>query len=347
MEPAARRIVISAILLSLLIFPGLTFASGISGTTSAVSATAGAHINPTATHNGTTKVGVGRFRARLNSTPYTQVMSGAFAYVSCRTNFTVGFANSTISSVPNLSSSLNPMIERLQQETSQLQGYYNQTNFSAFASYVKSSYDPQLSGITSGIKQGIKAAKLTKNQTAQLRSEYNSEMSNYSSCEFTALKSYDNGRMEIYSNIIASYQQDIIKLDSRGVNTSALSELVQNSDEQIVVPLQIAISQATTPAQLSAAVNQYCLFNACSNGTDYHLAANYQADRLGAIIQKMQTYPNYTSSQYLASAESSLGSATALLGQVGSKPYSSDMDKKIWGDLNQTTANLKSLVGTK
>ncbi|MDE1834962.1 MAG: hypothetical protein KGH64_06535, partial [Candidatus Micrarchaeota archaeon] len=102
----------------------------------------------------------------------SQAINSQYSHISCQVNFTVSFLNNIIAAAPNESSTLNPLITALQQDSLQLHSYEASNNSTAFHAYISSTYNPEFKTANSGAKSALKSIT---NQTTRkaLRTQYN------------------------------------------------------------------------------------------------------------------------------------------------------------------------------
>lgn len=270
------------------------------------------------------------------------LLNAANAYVGCKTNFTSSFAGLVIGKVPSLNSTLNPQLSTLQQDQAQLQSY---TNLTTYRNYVQTAYDPELATIRQSILTGVRGSNLSSSTINSIRSRYTTLRIGYESCSLNALKAYANVRAAAYTSLLSYYQQNANNMSSKGFDTSSLTLITNNASSQIVQPYENAITQATTSNAVFAAIRQYCLFNGCKNGTNYHLAARFDVQKLSIIVARMKSNANFTNaSSTLNQAQSNINSITSLLGTVGTASYTASQQQQLITTFNQTVALLKGVL---
>ncbi|MDE1825833.1 MAG: hypothetical protein KGH61_04720 [Candidatus Micrarchaeota archaeon] len=247
------------------------------------------------------------------------ILNSSLQYVQCKTTFTNAFISDLHSVSPKLSS-LGSYSTAITAKSSTLGSIAASGNITSFRTYVSGTYDAELNTIAKNVSASINAANLSANATAQIRADYNSTMASYRKCESNSLKQYALNKVNVYNNDISQYQNQISDYASKGINTTDLSQLLTNAQNQIITPLTNAIDQATNNTQINAALGRYCLFNSCKNGTNFHLAAHFSTQGLESALSYLETDKNISSSS-LATAQSGISNATSILTQVGTKIY--------------------------
>ncbi len=266
-----------------------------------------------------------------NLTANQTYLIAAAQYAQCKTNFTSAFIGQAASAVPRLSS-LGKYSATLQSESAQLASIAAAGSVPAFRAYLSGTYDPELNAISANASAQMRAANLSRNQTSQLRLLYNSSLSAYSACRLNSIRSAAMKKLALFNGSIASYQRETNTLSQQGIGTGALNLLLQNARSRIVAPLASAVAGATNSSQVSAALNQYCLFDGCRNGTNFHLAAHFELDKLAAEVSYLESTRNMSSSS-MAAAQADLGNATLMLSTVGNSVYAGSQSGVIFGNL--------------
>jgi hypothetical protein len=280
----------------------------------------------------------------LNATVNSQLLESAMSQINCKTNFTVTFGNYISASLSN-SNSIYPKIVALQQENAQLQNYSASANIAGFRTYVREYYDPSLKQIGMDVLFGLKGSRLAQGTTKTLREEYNQTQSAYNACEFNTEKQLAIAKGDAYEYYISYYNQKVQNLSAEGLNTTAMQSLVNKAQAEIVVPYMDDVNASTNQSALDAALSRYCLFDDCRNGTNFHLAANFDVLKLTAIYDKLSAIPDLTGKQtaQLANIRADLNVTSAALGSVGTNAYTQGSGQAIFNDLNATVMNIRAL----
>ncbi|MDE1811023.1 MAG: hypothetical protein KGH66_03210 [Candidatus Micrarchaeota archaeon] len=286
-------------------------------------------------------VGLNYRAALIAAADNSKVLSSAAQFISCKTNFTATFIDQVNDEVPSLSN-LTSLSGNLLQQTAQLQLYANEKNYSLFRDYMISTYNPELKQIGPAVLSSIRSANLTANATAILRAEYNSSRQSYANCSFSAVRSYALNKIQTYDNITAQYDVQISGLDAQGVDTSAMSSLLQNATAQVIGPLSQGLNKSTNSSQLLAVVRQHCLFNECSSASNYHLAARFEIAKLDAIMAKAQSVANGTIN--FTNATESIGAANSALASIGSSHYNQSLHLVLWDNITYASKAIRAAL---
>lgn len=157
-------------------------------------------------------------------------------------------------------------------------------------------------------------------------------------CRFEAGKIVAEARVDKFERTVAEYQSKVDKLSASGTDTSALQAVVSGVKTQIISPLRTAIASATDFKSLKAALEGYCLFDGCKTGVNYHLAAQFEVQRLFAVLGNLENKPNVSTAK-IAEAKGYLNTAQGVLSQVGTGQYTKEQKETF-------STNVKSAVKT-
>jgi hypothetical protein len=263
------------------------------------------------------------------------LLQSAFTNARCKTNFTTAYISRVVSAAPSLSS-LSQYSTTLQGYTSALSSLASAGNVTAFRSYVSGTYDPELNRIAKNVSSAVRAANLSANTIAGLRQGYNATLASYKACNIQSAKAYALQKLSLFNSSIMSYQKQANDLNSKGLNSSSLNQMLQLAQSQIVGPFASAINSASNASQISAALNEYCLFDGCKNGTNFHLAAHFGLQSLTIQLSYLEKEKNVSASS-LVPASAFLTNASSILQAVGIKAYVNSQSNNIFGNLTSAS----------
>ena len=270
------------------------------------------------------------------------LLGASAAQINCNTNFTLAYITAVANVIPSQAAQLGQSSALLSQYTAQVNSDASGGNVTTYREYVSTVYDPGIASVKQTIKAAIKAGNLTGSQRASLVSSYNSIKPRYQQCDLAAVKSFAQYKLAYYQDAIAQYEQQANTLSAKGISVSALYADISNANATVIQPFASIVSTGNA-SQIDMAIRTYCLFDGCANGTNAHLAAHFDYDKLNAIISKAETF-NLTSNQTIAmnSAKGYLSAAGTALVQVGTSHYRSGQVGQVWGNLKNASATLRS-----
>ncbi|MBI5046679.1 hypothetical protein HZC07_03020 [Candidatus Micrarchaeota archaeon] len=269
-------------------------------------------------------------------------IEAAMIEVGCKTDFTVGVINSVDSAVN--SSNLSRYATKLQADVTALQGYADRNDSEGFRSYVKGTYETDLRSTNSAVVDLRKSVRGNATR-GSMRSDYQNLRGTFESCRLAALKQYANAKVNGYERLLAQYNNKITNLSAKGIDTSILSTIVSDAQSQIVDPLKSAISSATNGSQVRMALGEFCLFNGCPNGDNFHLAAKFEIEKLNKQLAYIQANGNETGVQdKITDAQSALASASSALSSVGTNKYLPDQEQAVWSNIRTAAQDIKQIL---
>ena len=255
----------------------------------------------------------------------SQLLSSALAHVECKTTFETGVVNLITTNVPS-ASSLTPYATTLQNDEQKLQTYANNGDADGFRTYAQGTYDPDVKSLNDAIVAWRKAPG--KNLSASTRQAINSGdkslRTTLESCQFTALQDYANAKLTWYNSALGDAQARATNLSAKGLDTTSLDSVISSAQSTIVTPFQSAIGSATDSKGLMAALQQYCLFDGCRSGTNYHFSARWDIAKTSAVETYLQGKPeagNFTSQ--FSQVTSDVSQSQSALYTVGMSAYGS------------------------
>ena len=165
-----------------------------------------------------------------------------------------------------------------------------------------------------------------------LQSTYKSLRDTEDSCFNT--NAYAHLVLNYYTTALNLYQLRAQNLTNRGIDASNLLNLVDNARSQTVTPLQNGVNSATNSSQLRILLNQYCLYDGCVNGTNFHMAAKFETMRMADLLAAIS--PNATAAglgSNVAAAQTSLNAARTEISSWGTNDAKPDQLGPVWTDI--------------
>ena len=154
------------------------------------------------------------------------------------------------------------------------------------------------------------------------------------------LENLSEAKLAFYNDSVIHFSAQISNLSAKGVNTTNMSLILQGAQSQIITPFKLAIQGNTNSTQLWSALNEYCLYDGCPVGLNYHLDAKINIAKLDAITAKLRNVSNDTVD--LNAAQASLNNASAELTKVGTAQYSGGAGVQIWTNIDSAVVSLHS-----
>lgn len=284
-----------------------------------------------------------RLRARLNLVSNQTILLNAYGAVHCRTTLAGSLVNQTVAAAPGLGGYLSADTNTLVQDDAQLKVYADANELFKFEFYLHTSYDPALAQLYLRGREGIITDNsLNASEKAALRGSFSTSINNYQTCVAPSLENISEQKLAFYNNVTLHFNNQISNLSAKGVNTTNMTAILNGAQTTIITPFQTAIQNNTNSTQLWAALREYCLFDGCPTGINYHLDAKISIAKLYAIEAKLRIDTNDTAD--LNAANVSLNLASSELAKVGTASYSEGDGAQIWANIGRAAVSLHTAV---
>jgi hypothetical protein len=260
----------------------------------------------------------------------------------CRINFNIGLINEFVSEFPNASSSMQSSLTALQNDLSQVQSLVNATDVQSF---VSGQYSNDVRNAISSVPtQEVRGISLSKRYA--LTSSYNQLKSIYDLCEETNYISIANERLNSYQIQISNFQNKTNALSAKGFDVTSLNQLLQDAQNQIIMPLQNAIANASSAQQVRDALKSYCLFDGCVNVSNFHLDAKFDITRLSIVLADLQNNSAALNldNTLVLQAQQYLSDAQSTLNSVGTTNYQNGQGQQIFNDIQKASKDIVQLM---
>ncbi len=262
-----------------------------------------------------------------------QSLNAAYAYAGCRVNFTTSMVTQILSDDPNLTA-LNAQTAVITNDYSQLGNYVQADNATNFRMYLAGTFNPQFNSASKNITLTLKSANLPSNTIALIRSQYNTTLVTLSNCEFTTIQNFANAKLGDYKSTVLHYGRIAANASNRGIDVSQITQVLNGANTSVINPLQTAITNAKNASAVHSALGQYCLYNDCANGYNYHFEVKIALSVFDVAFSRLQNYPNVTSQQNITAVENYISSAQSELNVVGNNTYTAGQEQIIYGNLS-------------
>jgi len=270
-------------------------------------------------------------------------LNAVLARATCQTNFETGSISAAISDIQKIdqttissdSSKINTDLQTLTADISNKDKTQIKIDLKSVRTDSKTA--------TLDLRSAIKNAKPTSDERTKLKSDSSNLRSTERSCMFSAGQQFANARIQAYGIGIQKVENRTNTLQSKGVDTTQLSQLVSQAQTNLG-NLAAAVSSATNSTQLKAALQSYCQYNGCKSGTNFHFAAQSALDAQQAVLDKIKSNPN--SGQYssqIGQAQTDLTNAQNTLSAVGTNIYQGTQQTDVWNALHDAHNIIKQL----
>jgi hypothetical protein len=163
-----------------------------------------------------------------------------------------------------------------------MQLFLENNDIISFKEYLRTNIEPNLkisrSKISSWIRNNKK--KLSNEEKTSFKEKYKELKQGYDNCITNSLKEYAQNRVDSFELIIQNHKNRTEALSLKGVDTTKLNEIINNGETEIINQLKEGIDSANNSKDILLVLNNYCLFNGCENGINFHLAIKYEIKKL-------------------------------------------------------------------
>jgi hypothetical protein len=267
----------------------------------------------------------------------------AATVAKCRVQFAKGVIDSVKTSLPTADADLTAKVSKIQADLTQLDTVA-QGSPEAYKEYLKTNINPDVKSATDALRaQGPKLrGDAVRTAAPKIRADFQKHKADFDKCTFDAHKDFGNAKVNAYEVQIRNHQRKADALKDKGMDTTDLNAIIAGATTEIVTPLKAAIAAATDGKTLSEALHKYCLYDGCKEGTNYHLDAKYEIERLTLVLNYYKTQWSLTVGQ-VASVETKLDLAKTALDEVGTAQYTSVQQKNVWNNIKEAAQTLKAL----
>lgn len=268
-------------------------------------------------------------------------MDGVMADVVCKTNFNVGVLESYKEVSPMSASVLDPLIETIQSDTSQLQSYADSNDTESFRSFLKDTYEKDSHDAKEDLSALRRNLTLDNATREELRSDFEQLKNEYQSCHVAAVRLFASIKADLYDMHLEKVEDKIRTLEDKGVDSQKMRSLVEAARSSIVTPLRDAINSGDSARMIRSATRDFCLYGGCNNGTAFHLAAKFEIEKLEGILARVQSMNVSNVSELVAQAQTHLDNAKASL-DLNSSDHETEV--RSWSEIRLAAQTIQTIV---
>lgn len=259
------------------------------------------------------------------------LLNYSYTAINCRTAFIATEVNDSVAAVNGISYITNNLTV-LRTENAHLLTYVAAGNVIGFSTYLHGIYDPSYNSMFVITRNALKSFNSISNSTRQsLTTKFTAARATFTNCTSGSVTNIADAKLAAWNKSIAEFDSQIKSLSILGVNTANMSSTVQGGQSAIITPFQSAIA-TNNQTKILAALNGYCLFDGCKNGTNYHLDAKFNIAKLYAIDARLANSTNDTTD--LNGALVDINNASAELAAVGTSQYTKSSSQQIWNNIS-------------
>ncbi len=264
---------------------------------------------------------------------------------ACNIDFHSKVISGTADRVPQ-AAALKDWAAKIARDESQLKNLAAAGDADAFHKFVKETLSSDLKAADSAVRderKNFKAYNTTEDTKEALKNDYKTGHDAFAACEKQGNIKVAQQRVNAYSRFLSQRQDELDKLAKRNITTTGVSAIIADAQTTIVKPLQDAVGSADAE-KATAALKQYCLFDGCRNGTNFHFSAKFEQARLAALLAQVKPEADAAGlSSQLAKIQGSLDDSKSALRSVGTADYKSTQSNQVWSPLKSAAEALRKL----
>jgi hypothetical protein len=273
-------------------------------------------------------------------------LNAAMDNVECKTDFMVGVIDSMVENIEGVDY-LNDHVDVLTGDEAQLQEYADEGDVQGFKDYVDDSYTPHMREAKDDVREARLEANISAETKAELRDDYNSLSAAYEACNFDSLERFAEAKLSGYEEALELAEDKAANLSAKGVDTSGLTALIEEAEDEIVDPLSEAVENAGNSTELRDALGQYCLFNGCPRGTNFHFAAKFEVEKLESILEFIADDAEAAGlGEDVDSAQEDIDATQDVLDDVGTSQYTESQGEDLRGYLRSAADTIMEIIST-
>ncbi|MEW6748933.1 MAG: hypothetical protein AB1295_04465 [Candidatus Micrarchaeota archaeon] len=264
--------------------------------------------------------------------------------VECKAQFMVGTLESMMEHVDG-AGYLQDDIDTINDDVETLQDYVDDGDNAAFWQYSWGGFTTHMREAKQNLAQARMGGNYSIGVMKELRDDYDILKAQYEACNFESAKRFGQGKVDAYELVLETADDKIERLEEKGIETSGLSQLVGEARSEVIDPLQDALDDAETHAEVREALRGYCLFNGCPEGSNFHFAARFEIEKVDSILDAISSDAVEAGlGDEVETAEGHIGDAQDVLDAVGSEQYSGSQHEDMWDSIRSAADAVKDIL---
>jgi hypothetical protein len=313
-----------AMLFALLLVPMVSAIGGFNGAAGA----SGGH------GSGSSRMGMDEIKGEL--------LTSSMDNVICKADFMNGVLESMMENV-NGTENLQDDLDALETDVETLQGYSGSGDANGYRLYLRDSFAPHMRAARENIMSARHGVGGSVGE--QLRIEYDSYKSEYHACNDESMGRFSEAKVNAYEAALERAQERADNMSAKGIDASGLDSLIRDAWEQVVDPLQDALDEAENGTGAKDAIHQYCLFNGCKEGLNFHFWVKFEAEKLDSVLASISDEAAEAGlSDDVDSAQADIDSASDALEDAGTAQYTDGAGQGILDDLHSAAQKIKAIL---
>ncbi|MBD3210291.1 hypothetical protein GF318_02820 [Candidatus Micrarchaeota archaeon] len=270
-------------------------------------------------------------------------LEAALDNAECRAYFTIGVLESHIEHLE--AQNLQDNVDDIEADVEELQDLAEDGDAEGFRDYLHNSFNLHLREARLDALDARKSGNMSQGAGRGLRDDYRDIRDDFRQCHFESIKRFGEAKVEAYRNALERAGNMSDNLESKGVDTEGLEEIIDDAEETTVDPLDSAIGDARDAEEVRNAIGQYCLFNGCRNGENFHFAAHISHEKLDSILDVLEEDAVEAGlGGEVSDVSDQLEEAFETLSDVGTSQYEGGQHDDAWDNLRDAAQGLKDIL---
>lgn len=255
--------------------------------------------------------------------------------IKCLADWHLAAISSITTIIPD--NNLSTWTTKLQDDETQLSTLATAGDNKAFNDFVQNTLRPDLKDADQSVKDlrsNLKTFNITKAERQTMRQAFADALATYKTCQSNVESQIIIARADYYEQALQKARDEITNLDAKNISTTDLTTIVNDAETTIVQPLK-----ASTNA---SALKEYCLWDGCKDGINFHFAAKYAIAKLSAVLLYLTPYAD-SHNVSVTSAKTAISTASTNLAAVGTAQYTSGQSDTVWNAIKDAQKSLTQL----
>ncbi len=275
--------------------------------------------------------------------PKENGLEAAMEHVQCRAEFTITVMESQMEHLGG--GDLQDDIDGIEDDLEELQDLVDDEDTKGFRTYLRGTHTDNMKNARQNALQHRNQGNMTQQVRKELRDEYSDAKEDFDKCNEEALGNFVDAKLEAYKAILERAEERAENLSEKGLDTTGLEELIDDAEEQVVDPLEDAIDSAETVQEIREAFGDYCMFDGCKDGLNFHLAAKWHIEKLDQILELVEEDAEEAGLEDdWEDAKEYVSEADSALDAVADEQYEGTEHNDVWGNIRSASEALKDII---
>lgn len=278
------------------------------------------------------------------------ILLASYKTVKCKTEFAIAIVG-TIMASDSAAIDLVKYASALQADLVNLKEFVDNNDKEGYTSYLKETYEANVKAEQEAIGEWKETAfnTITLQSRSKVKGDYAVIESKYKMCLLDNIKIYGNGRLVSFNAILDSYDKKAKALAKEGVAVSSLNKILEDAQSQIIDPLESSLKSSNDAKSISKIVKDYCLFDGCQDGVNFHLSAKWEVAKLKLMLQRIKAESKDTEGldTVIADLEMAIYTAESAMTYAGDSQFTGEQQKQVRDSIKDGYNIVKQVLKNK